>query len=273
MEYGDRLQHTGLNLLSNLDVSISGRRLVSGEDVVAPVFAKFIKDDIMCVNLVSLNDPFVIDDPNYDILIGAAEGVIFIGNSDRCIDLAHAMGKGKFGYVAECACVDGFPRAFWSTEDLSMYGTAFRFLKGDAPKDGGDEPIPADTDEPAPEPAPSKKPKKPAKPKTDEPKPEKKPKKPKKPAEPKPEESAPADEPAEEPKPEKPAPEPAPEPEKRLSLEEMFHVTAPAGVPDDDDVADDEEETAEQTCRRLCKEEGIEYDIGSEDDCDSDSDE
>jgi hypothetical protein len=267
-------QISGLDLLSDLDVGISGRKLVSGENVVTPIFASFIKENTFAVKLASLYDSFVIDDPRNDILVGAPEGIVFIGDSDKAMELSQYMDCGKLGLAGECVRVDGFPRGFWCTEDTRLYNKVYDFLKNGAPApDEGDE-APADGGKPAEE----EKPAKPAKKGSTKPaakpakkagaKPAAKPKTVNREAEPAdeaPEEPAPAeseaesgDEPAEEKKPEKKPAErtegPAP------TLEQLFFMT----MPDREDPEDAAEETAVQTCRRLCREEGIEYDLADE---------
>ena len=229
---------TGLDLVKDVDLRLSGMHLVAGEGVKLPVCPKDFKGKAVCARLDTLfTDTFLLEDLSTNIVISAPEGTMFIGDSDLVMEFFRHIKVGKSGLAAAAEDVCGFPRAFWCTDDTSAELMAELFAFLDKGPDG-DKP----EDKPAAKPAakPAKKP------------------------------SASAAKPAAKPakksgaKPAAPAEEPAPEKEpfavatNARSLEELFALTAPG--PDDD-----AGETAVQTVRRLCKEEGIECDIADSD--------
>ncbi len=274
---------TGLDLLSKADVRITARKLVAGEKIVQPILSEMIDENTMRVKLASIYDSFVIDDPKNDVLVQAPEGTVFIGDAERCRVLAATMGFGRLGYVAEGFRKPGdFSRAFWVTEVDHSGDSAYDFLSGKPIEPDG-----AAAAEPNPEAEKPARPRRRAGKPGDKPaeKPEAEPAK--DPAEPPTEkpEAEPAAEPASdaaEPPVEKPAkPKKAAEPKtvpiahredevKKPTLEELIALASSGSedeaaegeeaAPEGED-ADEGEETAEQTCRRLCKEEGIAYDI------------
>ena len=238
-------QLTGLTFVpEDIDLGVRGTDLVIGKGVRAPIYPEHINCNTVCYKLASLKEDTIITyDDVENILLMSVEGIVFVGDSDKCEALAKYMGTGKFGLVAECVKVDGFRRGYWTTDDTTLWTKIVSYLKD------GDE---------------AKKPAKPAK----------KPKKSS--AKPKPEK--PADEPAPEPEAEKPADEPAPDPEVKKPAESAPAPEAekPAEEPACDaadggvryksllEMFHESLETAEETCRRLCREEEIEYDLDSD---------
>lgn len=225
---------TGLDLVKDVDLRLSGMHLVAGEGVKLPVCPKDYMNKAVCAKLDALfTDTFLLEDLNANVVVSAPEGIMFIGDSDLVMEFFRYIKVGKAGMAAATDDVSGFPRAFWCTDDTSLMAELLAFL--DKGPDGA-----------KPEGKPAAKPVKKS--------------------------SAPAAKPAAKPAkkattPAVPTEEPVPEKEpfavatNARSLEELFALTAPG--PDDD-----AGESAEQTVRRLCKEEGIECDIA---DSDSDS--
>ena len=224
---------TGLDLVKDVDLKISGMRLVAGEDVKLPVCPKDCFGKALYARLDALfTDTFLLEKLDTNIVITAPEGIMFIGDSDLVLDFFRHIKVGQAGLTAVTDGIDGFPRAFWCTNDLELMPELLTYLdKGP----DGDKPEGKHAPKPAAKPA--------AKP---APKPAAKPAK-KSGAKP----AAPAEEPA-------PEKEPFAVATNARSLEELFALTAPG--PDDD-----AGETAVQTVRRLCKEEGIECDIADSD--------
>ena len=225
-------QLTGLTFVpEDIDLGVRGTDLVIGKGVRAPIYPEHINCNTVCYKLASLKEDTIITyDDVENILLMSVEGIVFVGDADKCEALAKYMGTGKFGLVAECVKVDGFRRGYWTTDDTTLRTKIISYLKD------GDE---------------AKKPAKPAK----------KPKKSS--AKPKPEK--PADEPAPEPEVKKPA-EPAPAPEAEKPAEEPACDAADGGVRYKSllEMFHESLETAEETCRRLCREEEIEYDLDSD---------
>ena len=225
-------QLTGLTFVpEDIDLGVRGTDLVIGKGVRAPIYPEHINCNTVCYKLASLKEDTIITyDDVENILLMSVEGIVFVGDSDKCEALAKYMGTGKFGLVAECVKVDGFRRGYWTTDDTTLWTKIVSYLKD------GDE---------------AKKPAKPAK----------KPKKSS--AKPKPEK--PADEPAPDPEVKKPA-ESAPAPEAEKPAEEPACDAADGGVRYKSllEMFRESQETAEETCRRLCREEEIEYDLDSD---------
>ena len=265
---------SGLDLIGDVDLKFSGLKLVAGKGVKMPLVPTSVRGKLTGAKLANLfEDTFMLDDLDTDILLSAPEGILFIGKSDKVMELANYMKIGKTGLAAASIDVDGYPRGFWSTNDLSVITKVQLFLlEGPGAPDDGDKPV-EEPEKPAEKPAegpakPAKKPtKKGSKPKKSDAKPAEKPaeesapeipEEPEKPAE---AEEAPAEKPAEGDKPVE-----SECPCGSLSLEQLFLMTAPPRTDDEGDAAeaadaDAVEETAEETCRRLCAEEGIAYDI------------
>ena len=254
---------TGLDLIGDVDLKFSGLKLVAGKGTKTPTVPTPEKGKFIRAKLASLfDDTIIVDNPNADILLSAPEGILFIGQSDRVMQLLHYMETGKAGKVAESIDATSYLRGFWSTNDIGLLTKVINFLNDGPEKlDDGEKPA----KKPAKK---SSKPKKPADKPEDKPaeEPEKPaeepareiPEEPEKPAE---AEEAPAEKPAEGDKPVE-----SECPCGSLSLEQLFLMTAPPRTDDEGDAAeaadvDAVEETAEETCRRLCAEEDIAYDI------------
>ncbi len=232
-------QITGMNLVNDIDVRLSGAKLVAGKDVKMPVIAvPFKETDVVYAKVASLfDDCFILECLCKDLLVQGVEGLMFIGDSDRTFDLAKAMKVGHTGLAAEPAkSTGGFRRAFWSVgvdeaNISSLLTKVAKFLnKGAAPKPEA-EPEP-EADKPA-EATAEDVPPKPVKPKKA----------------PKPEPDAKPAEPAVEPEPEAVPAEAESESDGcGISLLELFRASQRG-------------ETAVEECRRLCREEGIDYDL------------
>ena len=244
-------QITGMNLVNDIYVRLSGAKLVAGKDVKMPVIAvPFKETDVVYAKVASLfDDCFVLECLCKDLLVQGVEGLMFIGDSDRTFDLAKAMKVGHTGLAAEPAkSTGGFRRAFWSVgvdeaNISSLLTKVAKFLnKGAAPKpeaepeSEADKPAEATAEDASPKPV---KPKKAPKP-----------------------EPATKPEPADEPEP-NPAAEPAAEPESEAAPAEAESEESGSHVVSLLELyrASQRGETAVAECRRLCRKEGIDYDL------------
>lgn len=252
---------TGLDLIKDDDLNLSESDLLAGKEIKPIVQPRCFKKVAYTADLDNLfTDPIILANLDRNLVLQGKEGVMFIGDSDLVVEFAKYIKAGKVGLVAESIDVNGFPRAYWSSEDKNLFLEVLHFL--DPEKSNDDKPAedkPAE-DKPADKPAdekpaeakPAKKPakksaaKKGGKPKAEKPAEDK-------PAEDKPVEDKPADA-------EKPADE---VPDACCdSLEALFVRKVVNG--DNGCEGCGAEETAEQTARRLCAEEGIEYDADAD---------
>ena len=151
-------QITGMNLVKDIDVKLSGTKLVAGKDVKMPVVAVPFKDtDVTYAKVASLFDGcFILECLCADLLVQGVEGLMFIGDSDRTFDLAKAMKVGHTGLAAEPAkSTGGFRRAFWSVgvdeaNISSLLTKVAKFLNKDAASKPEAEPAAEPESEAAP---------------------------------------------------------------------------------------------------------------------------
>ena len=239
-----------LCLVRKTNLEFVGTKLAAKKGTkMIPVAEHNEEAELYEVKLNSLfDDDFAITaNPNtVDILIQAKDGVMFIGEVRLCLALAREVQAGEIGFVAEHIEREKFRRGFWS---VNAYDADFvkritdkvkDFVKEAKTPDVNPEADPeAGTENPDDAPA-GEEPKKPAKPKKGakpEPKPEVAP------------EAAPEAEPEAE-APEAPVAEESDE--GGISLRELFRAEMRGG------------ESAEAECRRLCRKEGIEFDLEPE---------
>ena len=223
---------TGLDLIKDVDLGLSGSDLLAGEAIKSCVLPRNFKKVAYTADLDDMFvDPIILDDPNCNLLVQGKDGIIFIGNSDMIAEFAKFIKVGKFGLAAAPNDVDGFPRGFWTSDDKSLFMDVLSYLDPEKPEDK-----PADADKPAED----------------------------KPADEKPAKKGAAKKGAAKkggkPKGYKPAENASPV--CCDSLEALFVRKVVNG--DNGCEGCGAEETAEQTARRLCAEEGIEYDADAD---------
>ncbi len=233
---------TGLDLIKDVDLGLSGSDLLAGKEIKSCVLPRNFKKVAYTADLDDMFvDPIILDDPNCNLLVQGKDGIIFIGNSDMIAEFAKFIKVGKFGLAAAPNDVDGFPRGFWTSDDKSLFMDVLSYLDPEKPEDkpAEDKPAeekPADADKPAED----------------------------KPADEKPAKKGAAKKGAAKkggkPKGDKPAENASPV--CCSSLEALFVRKVVNG--DNGCEGCGAEETAEQTARRLCAEEGIKYDADAD---------
>ena len=233
---------TGLDLIKDVDLGLSGSDLLAGEAIKSCVLPRNFKKVAYTADLDDMFvDPIILDDPNCNLLVQGKDGIIFIGNSDMIAEFAKFIKVGKFGLAAAPNDVNGFPRGFWTSDDKSLFMDVLSYLDPEKPEDkpAEDKPAeekPADADKPAED----------------------------KPADEKPAMKGAAKKGAAKkggkPKGDKPAENASPV--CCDSLEALFVRKVVNG--DNGCEGCGAEETAEQTAQRLCAEEGIEYDADAD---------
>ena len=113
---------TGLDLIKDVDLGLSGSDLLAGEAIKSCVLPRNFKKVAYTADLDDMFvDPIILDDPNCNLLVQGKDGIIFIGNSDMIAEFAKFIKVGKFGLAAAPNDVNGFPRGFWTSDDKSLF--------------------------------------------------------------------------------------------------------------------------------------------------------
>ena len=142
---------TGLTMVpEDLDLRISGTRLLAGEAVKMPIYPERITNNTALYRLASRDDTIVTDGSIEDILLAMPEGIVFIGDCDRVASLVEHFKVGNDGFVAEDVNAEGYRQGYWTTSDTGMLKEIIAYLKaGPAKPDTDDESDASDDADPA----------------------------------------------------------------------------------------------------------------------------